>query len=215
MERGAELPDALGVELKGEEIAARVCPIEDPEPGGRAFGLLEPEALDEDLVVGYRDGDVHEPVREPRNDRDASGVSRGVQLDGKLIAGRRGGVERSIDHREQDGLTAVIAEAELAKHLDRRRVVAKVRAAEARGLDAGVSEDLQRARDRVALLSPLEHGVVAVYEAVHGELGAAVDVSPEQLRVPREHARGRRPRRTDTELRGDRVVAVEALRHRG
>src|SRR5204863_309778 len=63
VERGAELPDALGVELKGEEIAARVCPIEDPEPGGRAFGLLEPEALDEDLVVGSRDGDVHEPAR--------------------------------------------------------------------------------------------------------------------------------------------------------
>src|SRR2546429_9925774 len=108
VERGAEFPDALGVELKREEIAARIGPIEDPQPGGRAFGLLEREALSEDLVVGYRDGDVHEPVREPRNDRDASRVPRGAQPDVELLAGRRGRVKRSSGDPEQAAPAAAI-----------------------------------------------------------------------------------------------------------
>ena len=108
----------------------------------------------------------------------------------------------------------MITEAKLAKNGDGRVVVAEVRSPEAGRLEPGPLEYADSPRDGLALRRVIEKRVVAVYEAVDGELSPAVGVAPEQIGMTCEHARRRRPRGTRAETRGDGAVALEAGGHR-
>ena len=59
--------------------------LEDAQPLGRGRGLIQTEALENDLVVRDRDRDVDEPVAEPRPDREPRGVARRVELQRELV----------------------------------------------------------------------------------------------------------------------------------
>ena len=176
--------------------------------GGR--GALGPaQTLDERLVVRDGDGHIDQSVTKSWDHRDVARRDGGVQLECQLVPPRRVTAQRKM-HR----LAAVVPETELAEDLERRLVVAEVRSAEARRLEAGAREQLHSPTDGVALPLAVHRGVIAVDEAVHRDLRASRGESLEHLRVPGEDARRRRPGRPDAELGRERVVALEALHHR-
>src|SRR5687767_10435704 len=203
------------MELDREELSPGVRDAEDVSPFRRPSCPVEPQAIEQDLVVGHSYGHVDQPALEAWRNGNAPRVDRGIEAESEVVprCGARAGVgrEKGKAHR----LTAVVAEPERAQDVERRGVVAQIRPAKTGRLKAVPLEDTDRALDGLPLPALIQHGVVAVHEAVKGDLDASLGVAPQKIRMPRKDAGGGRQGRPDPETRRDRVVAVETAGHRG
>ena len=214
VERVPELVDPLGMQLDGEQIAALVCELEHMQPLRRQNGLREPKPIEQDLVVRHRNRDVHQTLAQSRPDGGHACVDRAVQPERQRVTRGGGRIDIGREHREDERLAAVIPKPELPDDIARGLVVSKVGTTEPGGSQTRAREDVDGARDRLALTAAVERGVIAVHESVERELDTAIGVTPQKIRVSFENAGGGRPRRPHLVSARDRLVAVEPAGHR-
>jgi hypothetical protein len=84
--------------------------------------------------------------------------------------------------------------------IERRGVVAKVRSAEANGVETVTLEEIHGTSDRLSLTAPIQRRVVTVHETVQRELHATLREFLHQHRMSLEHAGRGGPRWSDPEV---------------